>query len=292
MADKEQIAQKRGKGQVERLSAQHIKAGGVVGIFGVDAKKHDASVKEVAKGVLLLLRTDFPNLIFRLRTSIRKDEIHKKLNQLDPRLGVKLFVAKASLRPDGAVIQVQDKNGEWRVILVGESKHQGNDHVNIPFGIRTAKMEAKGQLIMPAGNAIERAHKNIQELRNFMLGEKHFPYVIFLQGSNFAIERIVPKWPDGTEVPIAPSDACVNRIDRVTAANYGMEINRDYCKNLLVGSPPTMLQVASIYAQCEHFTADRMFEILWNTAITSLEVLAAELPPEIAAQPHGMGRRK
>lgn len=285
MADKEQISRKRGKGQVDRLSAQHIEAGGVVGIFGADARKHDASVKEVAKGILVLLIKEFPNLTFRLRTSIRKDEIHKKLNQLDSRLGIKLFAPNAKIRPDGAVIMVQDKKSDWRVILVGESKHQGNDHVNIPVGKRTKKMEAKGQYIMPAGNAIERVHKNIQEMRNFMLGESHFPYVVFLQGSNFGIERFVPKWPDGTEIPIDPSDSCVSRIDRVTAANYGMEINRDYCKNLILGKSQTMLQVASIYAQCEHFTAEKMFEVLWNTVITSLEVLAADLPPVATENP-------
>ena len=39
---------------------------------------------------------------------------------------------------------------------------------------------------MVAGNAIERVYKNINEIRNFMLDEYHFPYVVFLQGSNFA----------------------------------------------------------------------------------------------------------
>ena len=29
-------------------------------------------------------------------------------------------------------------------------------------------MERKGQHLMPAGNAIERVHKNIQEMKNFM----------------------------------------------------------------------------------------------------------------------------
>jgi type II restriction enzyme len=152
---------------------------------------------------------------------------------------------------------------------------------NIARGFRTAAMERKGQHIMPAGNASERVHKNIQEMKNFMLGESYFPYVVFLQGSNFATESRIVKWPDGTEIPILPSDSSVNRIDRVTAANYGMEINRDYCKNIVISHPfgRLMLQVASIYAQCDLFGFNRMFEVLWNTALTSLEVLADELPP-------------
>lgn len=273
---------KMGKGQANRLSVQHLKGGGVVGIFGEEAQKHDADIREVADLILKGLSESLPKLRFRLRSSLRKHEIHAKMQELDKRLGVKLFVATASIQPDGRVMEVQDKNGEWRVILVGESKHQGNDVQNIAAGVRTDKMAAKGQYIMPAGNAIERVHKNIQELKNFMLGEKHFPYVVFLQGSNFAIENIDAVWPDGTIVPISPSDSNVNRIDRVTACNYGMDINRNYCKNIVVEHPfgKMMLQVASVFSQCEHFEPKIMFEILWDTAITSLEVLADELPDE------------
>ena len=89
------------------------------------------------------------------------------------------------------------------------------------------------------------------------------------------------RWPRGQEVRILPSDPGINRIDRVTAANYGMEINQNYCENFIVNHPfgRLMLQAASIYAQCEHFNFQQMFDILWNIAITSLEVLADELPP-------------
>jgi type II restriction enzyme len=41
---------------------------------------------------------------------------------------------------------------------------------------------------MAAGNAIERSHKNISEIANYMLSESHFPYVLFLEGSNFLKE--------------------------------------------------------------------------------------------------------
>jgi type II restriction enzyme len=270
----------RGKGQADRLSAQHVKAGGVTGIFGKDAHIHDAAIREVTEEVLLCLRKKYPSLNFRIRNSIQKQEIHKRLNLIDPRLGVKLFCPNASIQPDGGVTEVQDIKGTWRVILVSESKHQGNDEQNISAGVRTKVMEKKDQYIMPAGNAIERVHKNIQEMRNFMLGESYFPYVVFLQGSNFATNTVTARWPDGTEILILPSDSSVNRIDRVTAANYGMEINRDYCRNTVINHAfgRLMLQVASIYAQCELFSPKRMFKILWNTALTSLKVLADDLP--------------
>ena len=50
---------------------------------------------------------------------------------------------------------------------------------------------------MAAGNAIERSHKNIAEIANFMLKESHFPYVLFLGGSNFLTETVIVNRPDG-----------------------------------------------------------------------------------------------
>lgn len=280
MADRNDFKEKMGKGQARRLSAQHLKAGGVVGIFGEDAQTHDADIRVVASRISEALMQEYPRLKFRLRNSISKQEIHRKLNSIDPRLGVKLFVATASIQPDGRVLEVLDKNNKWRVILVGESKHQGNDIQNILDGVRTGAMEAKNQFIMPAGNAIERVHKNIQEMKNFMLEENHFPYVVLLQGSNFAVEPVSVCWPGGPEIQILPSDSNVNRIDRVTASNFGMEINQNHCRNLVIEHPfgKLMLQAASIYAQCSLFTPLQMFEICWETVLTSLDVLADELP--------------
>ena len=41
------------------------------------------------------------------------------------------------------------------------------------------------------------AHKNIQEVRNLMLDEVYFPYVIFLQGSNFATTTFFVETSEG-----------------------------------------------------------------------------------------------
>lgn len=286
MFDKKIRTRRKGKGQAERLSAQHLEGGGVVGIFGEDAQKHDAGIRQVAEMVFERLKEMHPHLNFRMRNSIRKQEIHDHLKSVDSRLGSQLFVSTAGIKPDGRITEVQDKNGNWRVVLVGESKHQGNDVQNIVQGVRTAAMEKKGQYIMPAGNAIERVHKNIQEMKNLMLGESHFPYVVFLQGSNFATEPLVVNWPDGTQVPIRPSDSNVNRIDRVTACSYGMAINQNYCMNIVLDLPTgrSMLQVASIYAQCGLFSTQQMGQVLLEVASTSLDVLADELPPENTAE--------
>lgn len=280
MEKKEKISALKSKGQSNRLSGQHLQSGGVAGIFGVDARKLDNDIKPIVDLVFENLKREFPELEFRIRDSIRKEEIHSKLNKIDKRLGVKLFVPTASIKPDGRVTEVKDSNGQWRIILVGECKFQGKDIENVQSGIRTKIMEERAQYIMPAGNAIERVHKNIQEFKNLMIHENHFPYVVFLQGSNFVTEHIDLYWPDNTHVPIKPSDSNLNRIDRVTASNYGMNINENHCRNLVVNisGKDKSLQSVSIYAQAHCFTAEQMFTILWEIALTSLEVLSDDLP--------------
>lgn len=128
---------------------------------------------------------------------------------------------------------------------------------------------------MVAGNAIERVYKNINEIRNFMLDEYHFPYAVFLQGSNFATETVQVFKPDGSFVEIRHDSGAMNRIDRVTAANYCMKINHNYCKNIFIGhnNSSIMLQAASIYARCEPWKEDEMQQIMIDIANTSIGIL-------------------
>jgi type II restriction enzyme len=231
----------------------------------------------VTAGVLVKLAEEFPNLEFQLRTSLSKKEINAKLSSFDPRLGQALFVESASIRPDGGITEVKDRHGKWRVVLVGESKHQGNDVEKILAGVLQGKN--KDQDFMAAGNAIERMHKNVAELRNFMLDEKHFPYVAFLQGSNFAIESFDITRPDGRVVRLVHNSGALNRIDRVTASSFSREINQSYCENIVVsaGGHEHMLQIASLFCKAAPWTAGEMAEVMLDVAKTSLEILATDL---------------
>ena len=249
-----------------------------MGIFGEMAKRHDLSARVVMEMVAEWLKNQYPDLVFRHRMEISKKEINDKLVSVDPNLGQVLFVQKASIKPDGGVIEVKDQHGDYRVVLVSESKHQGNDVEKIQAGIKQGKN--KDADLMVAGNAIERVHKNIQEFRNFMLDELHFPYVVFLQGSNFATSTFFVESPDGRQVRIAHDVGHLNRIDRVTASSFGMEINRNYCRNTFVDLDDNMqmLQAASLYFQSDSWSTDDMAWIMWEIALTSLEVLSDSLP--------------
>ena len=105
------------KNQTDRLSVEKIRGQGPKEIFGENAQKHDISVNDFSKVVFETFKNDFPNLEFRFRDSIEKKEINEKLNSVDPRLGVTIFVAKASIKPDGGIIEVKDNDGKWRIVL-------------------------------------------------------------------------------------------------------------------------------------------------------------------------------
>jgi len=267
------------KNQSKRLTNQHKESHGVVGIFGDKAKLHDITVGKISHLVIEQLEKQYPQLSFRYKTSIKKEEINEALKKVDPELGQTLFVSNSSIIPDGGIIEVKDDNGNWRIVLVSEAKHQGKDIENIKRGILVGKNN--NQDLMAAGNAIERSHKNIAEIANFMLSESHFPYVLFLEGSNFLTETISIKRPDGRVVTLEYNSGMLNRLDRLTAANYGMPINTNLCKNKFVKhkDKTIMLQATSIYTQGngEKWDAKNMFDIMLEISKTSLQVLGSDI---------------
>ncbi|MEA5619984.1 EcoRI family type II restriction endonuclease [Cronbergia sp. UHCC 0137] len=267
------------KNQSKRLTNQHKESQGVVGIFGHEAKSHDIAVGQISRLVIKQLEKEFPQLSFKYKTSIRKEEINEALQRLDSELGQTLFVPNSSIIPDGGIIEVKDDNGNWRVVLVTEAKHQGQDIENIQKGKLVGK--DNNQDLMAAGNAIERSHKNISEIANFMLSESHFPYILFLEGSNFLTETISIKRPDGRVVILDYNSGMLNRLDRLTSANYGMPINTNLCKNKFIKhhDKTIMLQAASIYTQGngEKWDAKKMFDIMIEVSKSSLKALGSEI---------------
>ena len=114
-----------------------------------------------------------------------------------------------------------------------------------------------------------------------MLSESHFPYVLFLEGSNFLTETISIKRPDGRVVVLEYNSGMLNRLDRLTAANYGMPINTNLCENKFVKhkDKTIMLQATSIYSQGngEKWDANEMLEIMIKLSKTSLKVLGSDI---------------
>ena len=266
-------------GQSGRLTDQHKTSRGVTGIFGDDAKIHDSKVGRASSMVLDALRAKYPSLVFRRRGSISKREINGVLQKIDGDLGRTLFVQESKIKPDGGIIEVMDDLGNWRIILVSEAKYQGKDIENIKAGKQVGKNG--NQDLMVAGNAIERAYKNIIEIGNCMLAESHFPYVLFLEGANFLTESISVRRPDGRTVLLDCRSGTLNRLDRLTAANYGMALNKNLCRNKFIkhDNETIMLQAASIFTQGDggHWDQNQMADIMLDIANLSIKILASDL---------------
>ncbi|MGL2770167.1 EcoRI family type II restriction endonuclease [Helicobacter pylori] len=274
------------KNQSQRLSKQHKESLGVTNIFTDEAKLHDMGVSSISKLVMQKLEDEFKGLSFRHRASITKREINSVLQGLDSELGRTLFVQSSKIKPDGGIIEVKDDDGNWRVILITEAKYQGKDIENIQKGILVGK--DSNQDLMQAGNAIERSYKNIAEMANFMLKELHFPYILFLEGSNFLTQTISVKRPDGRVVILEYNSGVLNRLDKLTAANYGMPINQNLCQNKFIQYKDRviMLQAISIYTQGDgqRWNLNKMFEAMFEVAKTSLKILCSSLFNQITSE--------
>lgn len=274
----------REKHQSDRLTAQQKEGQGPITIFHKDAQIHDKEVGNTSLFVIKQLEYEFPMLTFRYRKDLTKKEINEALQKVDEYLGQTLFVENASIIPDGGLIEVQDDDGIWRVVLVSEAKHQGKDIENIKAGKLVGKKN--DQDIMAAGNAIERAYKNVNEIANFMLSERYFPYVLFLEGSNFLTQNVTVTRPDGRQVTLVYNDGMLNRLDRLTAANYGMPINTNLCVNKFVkcNGATIMLQAASIYTKGDggHWNDRDMIMVMLDVARTSLKMLGSDLFNQIS----------
>ena len=261
------------------LTTQQKAAEGVIGIFEEEAQRHDKEVFSTSVLAKKRLEKEFPMLEFRYRNEISKKEINAAMQKIDSCLGQTLFVQNARIKPDGGLIEVKDDYGNWRVVVVSEAKYQGKDIKNIKHGKLVGKKN--DQILMAAGNAIERAHKNIGEIANYMLAEPYFPYILFLEGANFLTQDISIKRPDGSCVTIAYNDGTLNRLDRLTAANYGMPINTNLCENkfVLCHGRNIMLQAASIYTRGDgtSWTREEMINVMLDVARTSLRMLGKDL---------------
>lgn len=269
----------KGKQHSDRLTTQQKAIDGVTGIFEAEAQRHDKEVFNTSLMAMERLQEKFPMFEFRYRSEISKKKINKALRKIDKSLGQTLFVPNAKIKPDGGIIQVKDDYGNWRVVVVSEAKYQGKDIENI----RKGKLVGKNndQILMAAGNAIERAHKNICEIANLMLAEPYFPYILFLEGSNFLTQNVTIKRPNGNVYTIAYKDGTLNRLDRLTAANYGMPINTNLCENKFVACNglSIMLQAASIYTRGDggHWEDEDMIAIMLDVAKTSLRMIGRDL---------------
>ncbi|MCL2520487.1 MAG: type II restriction endonuclease [Spirochaetaceae bacterium] len=101
------------------------------------------------------------------------------------------------------------------------------------------------------------------------------------EGSNFLTKDVIVARPDGRQVSLIHNSGALNRLDRLTAANYSMKINTNVCKNKIITNKDVsvMLQATSIYTQGDgkKWEVSEMLNIMLDIAKTSLQMLGRDI---------------
>ena len=151
--------------QSDKLRMRHERDGGGKSLNNPEAKTHDVKIQDVMKKILDHCKIHYPDKTWSLHKSFQQTEIAKKINS-----GYIPEYKLSGIRPDGGILYMNE-----HPVLVTEAKKQGTNNLRQQEG---KKKQAKG-------NAIERAHKNYNELKNLFDNYSYFPYLIFAYGCDF-----------------------------------------------------------------------------------------------------------
>lgn len=157
MSNKQQLSNQRINTIINGTSKyQEVDCNVVIDKLVIDLKKEFGVNLENSKNILLKdivssLREDFPDINFHY------------------------YFDKSSMKPDGGILYLVDKNNHKYPILITEVKNQGTND----------RRTEEGKPLQAMGNAIERLGKNVIGFRTFLLNESIFPFVCFGYGYDF-----------------------------------------------------------------------------------------------------------
>jgi|TARA_Y100000296_G_scaffold15516_1_gene18259 hypothetical protein len=230
----------------ERLSQTAASIGGGKGIFGQDALGHEVGVKEAVRKLIPILQEEYPNLKFIWKKKITKRELVSKVK---PKASYYSESESSFVSPDGGVLFVEYKGKEYP-ILISEAKKQGTLFFNEDGTLRKKLTKKQKKLALSGkeqgrGNAIERAYKNVEEFKLYCEDLDYFPYILFACGKDFEC---------GSSI-----------LDRLDAMTRYEPRNINYVAD--------SKQKVTAYVQKEYFTANEMFENIYDVAKTSLKCI-------------------
>tara|TARA_B110000503_G_scaffold140020_1_gene229805 strand:- start:682 stop:1392 length:711 start_codon:yes stop_codon:yes gene_type:complete len=230
----------------ERLRQTAASIGGGRGIFNEDALGHEVGMQKSVSKLIAILQEEYPSVEFLWKKKITKREIVAKVN---PKVPYNPEVENSFISPDGGVLFVKYK-GIDLPILISEAKKQGTLFFLQDGELREDLTDTQISLALSGkeqgkGNAIERAYKNIDEFKLYCEDLNYFPYVLFACGKDFEC---------GSSI-----------LDRLDAMTRYEPRNVNYVAD--------MPQKVTAYVQDEYFTANEMFDKIYDVAKTSLKCI-------------------
>lgn len=171
-------------------------------VINETSKKQEEALSVAIRTVRDQLAKKFPGIQLQHDSNLKLSSIIESLKKSFPTIDFHACFDSSSMRPDGGVLYVVDKNGAAFPILIAEKKNQGTNDLRV--------QEGKGK--QAKGNAIERLGKNVIGFRTALLTEAIFPFVCFGDGCDFN-----------------PDSSILDRV--VTIAMFG-KLNVEYLHNL------------------------------------------------------------
>ena len=220
------------------LRIRHTRDGGGKAINTLESKIHDFKVGDVMRKLCENLEVKYPERNIILKKTIPQTDISKHFNQ-----SYTTSNPKSSIKPDGGILFIDDIP-----ILSTEAKKQGTNNLRCQEGLKKQAM----------GNAIERAHKNYNEIKNLFHPYPYTGYILFGYGCDFQ---------QGSSI-----------VDRLSAMTYYDSFNTLHIKDTIVQTKIGDIEFierqkkASVYLQVEPFTFEFMYDVCSSAVDQILEL--------------------
>ena len=144
-------------------------------IINASSKKMETTLIKALLNVTDKVRKEKKIMLIHEKQILLND-IVSSLRKIYPEIDFQHHFHTSSLRPDGGIIYVLDKNNNKLPVLISEAKRQGTNDKRAQEGLKKQAL----------GNAIERLGKNLIGMRVWLSNEKIFPFVVFGEGIDFA----------------------------------------------------------------------------------------------------------
>lgn len=205
-------------------------------VINNNSKPMESNMMIAVHNTMSYIRNKF-NIKVTHATDLYLKDVVTLLRKLYPNVDFEYLFDTSSMRPDGGVVSITNKNGTSYPILIGEVKNQGTNNLRVAQGM---KKQAKG-------NAIERLGKNVIGFRTALLHEDIFPFVCFGDGCDFA-----------------PTSSILDRV--ITISMFGkLNITRVFNEG-----PNGCFNRGSFYFRTEKWSTKEMEEIMKDVAERSV----------------------
>lgn len=167
------------------------------------SEKREGKVAKALNQVLTHISTRFREVKIVLDPYWYLVDIVEEAKKHFPEVDFFVNLKTSSMKPDGGILSIVDKESTKYPILITETKNQGTNDKRIK----------EGKPKQSKGNAVERLGKNVIGFRTALLHESIFPFICFGDGCDFA--------PDSSILDRVITISMFGKLNKVRLHNEG-----------------------------------------------------------------------